>query len=73
MESIAGDLSDLELLVGTFEKLDLLCVFLLIHLTLFDGRSLRLLELQLQFVQLVCSYCPAPSPAPAASDIALRA
>jgi len=44
--------SDLELLVGTLKKLDLLGVFLLVDLTLFCGRSLRLLKLQLQFIQL---------------------
>jgi len=56
--------SDLELLVGTLKKLDLLGVFLLVDLTLFCGRSLRLLELQLQFIQLSLQIsCPTPSPA----------
>jgi len=44
--------TDLELLVGSFEKLNLLSMLLLIDLSLLGGRSLRLLELQLQFVEL---------------------
>ena len=47
-----GYSKDLELLVGAFEELYLLGVLLLVHLTLLGGRSLRLLELQLELVQL---------------------
>ena len=45
-------LTNLELLVGAFEELDLLCVFLLFYCSLLHGSLLDLFTLVLQLVDL---------------------